>query len=509
VNCGIHSAGLGRASQGRRKEKEMPRFPVLARIGLLSVGALAFISPLQPDIGGASSHRDAPLITEDPVADNTDVYAFVSTQPGRQDYVTVIANYIPLEEPGDGPNYYRFSDNVLYEINIDVDGDARPDLKYHFNFDTRTVNGNTFLYNLGKIGPPPNPADPTSQYLNLNVQQSYRLTEWINGTPRTVLERARVAPIHVGSKSTGTPAEYDVLANAAIHTVGTAPKELRVFAGPRDEGFYVDLMGAFDLINPRNPGADQTSGFNVHTLAVEIPKSRLMEAGDKDGRIGVWATANRQRVQIFREDGRQNQNGGWAQVSRLANPLVNEVLIPLKAKDLYNATEPRDDERTIRSFIVDPATSQGPAALIPVLNSLTGCTPTTNRTDLELALLTGIPSGVIPGFAGNRETQKDRVAVADMIRLNYNIPPATTPNSLGLLGGDVAGFPNGRRVGDDVLDIDLKAAGGAILHVLGAISCPASLTLTDNVNGNDVPYLSTFPYLGRPHQGYTHGHDHS
>jgi len=488
----------------------MPRLPTFARLGLLSIVTLVFIIPLQPYSGDASSHRDAPLITEDPVADNTDVYAFVSTQPGRQDYVSVIANYIPLQEPGDGPNYYRFSDNVLYEINIDVDGDARPDLKYHFTFDTKILNGNTFLYNLGKIGLPPIPADPASQYANLNVLQSYRVTEWINHAPRTLLERARVAPIHVGPKSTGTPAEYDLLANAAIHTIGAAPRELRVFAGPRDDGFYVDLMGAFDLINPRNPGADQVSGFNVHSLAVEIPKSRLMDAGDKDGRIGVWATANRRKVEILREDGRQpDHTGNWVQVSRLANPLVNEVLIPLKAKDLYNATEPGDDERNIRNFIVNPGTSQGPAALIPILNGLTGCTPTTNRTDLELALLTGIPGGVIPGFVGNRETQKEKVAVADLIRLNYNIPPATTPNNLGLLGADVAGFPNGRRVGDDVLDIDLKAAGGAILHVLGAISCPASLTLSDFVNANDVPYLSTFPYLGRPHQGYAHLHDHS
>lgn len=488
----------------------MPRLPAFAKLGLLSVVSLAFIIPLQPYASDASSHRDAPLITEDPVADNTDVYAFVSTQPGRSDYVTVVANYIPLEEPGEGPNYYRFSDNVLYEINIDVDGDAEPDLKYHFTFDTKTVNGNTFLYNTGMIGLPPNPADPSSQYTNLNVQQSYRVTESLGHRPRTILDRARVAPIHIGPKSTGTPDQYDLLANAAIHTIGSAPNELRVFAGPRDEGFYVDLEGAFDLINPRSPGVDTTSGFNVHTIALEIPKARLAEAGDKDGRIGVWATANRRRINVLRDDDwrRAERSGGWTQVSRLGNPLVNEVLIPLKAKDLYNATEPDDDAGNIRNFIVNPGTSQGPAALIPILNSLTGCTPTTNRSDLELALLTGIPGGVVPGFAGNRETQKDKVAVADMLRLNYNIPPATTPNTLGLLGGDVAGFPNGRRVGDDVLDIDLKAAGGAILHVLGAINCPASLTLTDNVNGNDVPYLTTFPYLGRPHQGYRHPHTH-
>jgi hypothetical protein len=481
----------------------MPRLPAFAKIGFLSLVSLAFVIPLQPYTGDASSHRDAPLITEDPVADNTDVYAFVSTQPGRQDYVTIIANYIPLEEPADGPNYYRFSDNVLYEIDIDVDGDAKPDLKYLFSFDTKIQNGNTFLYNPGMIGLPPNPADPSSQYTNLNVQQSYKVVEYIGHSPHVLIDRARVAPINIGPKSTGTMAQYEALANAAIHTVGSAPREIRVFAGPRDDGFYADLEGAFDLIDVRNPGVDQVAGYNVHTIALEIPKSRLVEAGDTDGRIGVWATANRRKVEVLREDGGQPiRSGEWAQVSRLANPLVNEVLIPLKAKDRYNATDPDDDAANIRDFIVNPGTSQGPAALIPILNSLTGCTPVNNRTDLELALLTGIPGGVLPGFAGNHETQTASPTVADMIRLNYNIPPATTPNRLGLLGGDVAGFPNGRRVGDDVLDIDLKAAGGAILHVLGAINCAASLTLTDNVNGNDVPYLSTFPYLGTPHQGF-------
>jgi len=185
----------------------MPRLPAFAKLGFLSLVSLAFVSPLQPYSGDASSHRDAPLIMEDPVADNTDVYAFVSTQPGRQDYVTIIANYIPLEEPADGPNYYRFSDNVLNEIDVDVDGDAKPDLKYLFSFDTKIQNGNTFLYNTGMIGLPPNPADPASQYTNLNVQQSYKVVEYVGHAPHVFVDRARVEPINIGPKSTGTMAQ--------------------------------------------------------------------------------------------------------------------------------------------------------------------------------------------------------------------------------------------------------------------------------------------------------------
>jgi Domain of unknown function (DUF4331) len=487
------------------------RLFALPALGLVAAVALVSLLVAGPaDFGDASSHRDAPLITEDPTVDNTDLYAYVSTEPGRQDYVTLIANFIPLEEPGEGPNYYRFSDTALYNINVDTNGDARSDLVYQFDFSTKigAVTPNTFLYNTGKIGLPPNPGDPTSQYTNWNQQSSYKLTE-IRGDNKTVLlSNARAAPINIGPKSTGTQAEYEALANAAIHNLAGGA---RVFAGPRDEGFYVDLMGNFDLINVRDPGVDTTSGFNVHTIALEVPKSKFMQSGDTDGRIGVWTSAERPTVRILRDGGQTPiEPGIFTQVSRLGNPLVNEVLIPLAAKDKYNGSPPSLDGQNIRDFIVNPGNSQGNAALIPIINSLTGCTPLNDRTDLELALLKGIPDGVIPGFPGNQDTQRPGgPVVADMLRLNYNVAPAGSPNTLGLLGGDIAGFPNGRRVGDDVTDIDLKAAAGAVLHVLGAINCPASLTLGDNVNGNDVPYLGQFPYLGTPHNGYNHDHDHS
>jgi hypothetical protein len=465
----------------------------------------------------AASHRDSPLIREDPTADNTDVYAFTSTEDGREDYVTLIANYIPLEEPGEGPNYYAFSDNVLYEIMVDTNGDAREDLTYQFDFTTRigAVTGGTFLYNTGKIGLPANPADPTSQYTNWNQPTSYTLTEVRGEKPKkngsVLLSNARVAPVHIGPASTGTVAEYEALAEAAVLN---GPGGIRVFTGPRDEGFFVDLMGNFDLLNLRNPGVDTTSGFNVHTIAIEIPKSMLTAVGDTDGNIGVWASSSRPRQTVLQPDGgAPSVSDKLVQVSRLGNPLVNEVLIPLSYKDRYQAGHPKDDATNIAPFIIDPGTNPpGNLTLAPVLNAFVDdCVPTTGRADLDLALLSGIPAGVL-GLPGTQDTQNPGGPVkADVLHLNTSVEPTTGTGSyspLGAFGGDVAGFPNGRRVGDDVLDIAARAVGGGILHLLGAIDCPVSLGLSDNVQSNDTDYLDEFPYLGTPHQGYNHTHDH-
>ena len=509
----------------------MRKFLLTTALSLLAAAGVIMVTVGDTSpFGEASSHRDAPLITEDPTADNTDVYAFVSTEPGRSDYVTLISNFIPLEEPGEGPNYYRFSDNVLYEIKVDVNGDAEEDLTYEFDFSTRigAITPSTFLYNTGKIGAPPNPGDPSSQYTNWNQPTSYTLTEvGRNGNgggdddddddgdhrDRVLLTNARVAPIHIGPSSTGSVAEYEALAAAAVLPVPDSGG-MRVFAGPRDEGFYVDLMGNFDLLNLRNPGVDTTSGFNVHTIALEIPKSRLAAAGDTDGNVAVWSSASRPKQTVLRDDGRSpKMSGKWVQVSRLGNPLVNEVLLPLSFKDRYNATEPEDDGANIGAFITDPGTTPpGNLTFVPVLNSfVNGCIPTTGRVDLDLALLSGIPAGTL-GLPGTQDTQHSGGPVrADVLHLNTNVSPTTgtgSYSSLGAFGGDVAGFPNGRRVGDDVLDIAAKAAGGGILHLLGAINCPVSLTLSDNVQENDTDYLNVFPYLATPHQGYNHVHDH-
>ena len=481
----------------------------------------------------ASSHRDSPFISEDPAADNTDVYAFVSTETGRSDYVTVISNFVPLQEPANGPNFYKFSDFVNYDILIDVDGDAKPDLTYRYQFVSRIVDPGTYLYNTNTILPPLNPSDPTSQYVNLNQPQSYTLTEFGRGIPdtgRVLLSNVRTAPNRPGPKSinvaevgrNGTPlvgdtsVVYQNLAQLAVHTAPNSDG-LRSFVGPRDEGFFVDLGTAFDLVNP-GTGADGTSGFNISTLAIEIPKARLQAAGDTDGIVGVWSTASRVLLPVCSSPtgnlpcnvgnagGSLNTNG--TQVSRLANPLFNEFLDPVRVKDLYNATDPTKDARNIFLGILNPAAEQGPNTLVQQLKEVIICTDTSRRRDQLYSFMLGYPSGTVNGFPGNYETQKSPV-FADELRLNYNIPPSAVANPLGILGGDFAGFPNGRRVTDDSVDILLKLWGGAIQSNFGGTPCPAALALTDNVNVNDVPFLQQFPYLGLPQEGFTHTHIHN
>lgn len=515
---------------------------IVLGVVLTATAAISFTGARShpPDAAQASSHRDAPFISEDPAADNTDVYAFVSTEAGRSDYVTLIANYVPLQEPANGPNFYKMSDFVTYEIKVDTDGDGKPDLTYRFEFKTRIVDPGTYLYNTGTILPPPNPTDPTSQYVNLNQPQSYTLTEIGKGGSKILLSDVRTAPYRPGPKSINPSsaatarqggvdpgddsAAYANLAQMASHTVPDSGG-MRAFVGPRAEGFYVDLGTAFDLINPHAQGLDGTSGFNVSTLAVEVPKSRFKEAGDTDGIIGVWATASRKRYPVCRtqsgsndESGDQNtacdvaneqDNGKGVQVSRLSNPLFNEFLDPLKAKDLYNATRPDQDRRNIYPFILNPATAQGPNTLTQQLKEFVTCTDTTNRNDQVAAWMLGFPAGVVNGFPGNRDTQSAQPAIADEMRLNYNIPPSVVENRLGVLAGDFAGMPNGRRVGDDAVDILLKIWGGQLQSNFGGTPCPAAAVLTDGVDGPDVPFLTVFPYLALPHDGYSHDHDHN
>ena len=483
----------------------------------------------------ASSHRDSPFISEDPAADNTDVYAFVSTEPGRGDFVTILANFVPLQEPANGPNFYRTSDFVTYDIKIDTDGDAKEDLTYRFEFKTRYVDPGSQLYNLGVIGPPPDPADPSSPYTQLNQVQTYTLRELGAGGPKVLLSNARTAPWRPGPKSLlpnpgrfgppirgDTTLTYQALAELAVHTVPQAGG-LRAFVGPRDEGFFVNLGTAFDLVNPSPVGADGTSGYNVTTLAVEVPKSRFIAAGDTDGIIGIWATASRVRLPVCNTangqggPGQQNQacdlaiintHGVGTQVSRLANPLFNEFLDPLRAKDFYNASAPHQDEKNLLQYILNPGTSQGPNAWVSRLKELVPCTDVTQREDQVASFMLGYPPGVVNGFPGNRETQSSRPAIADELRLNYNIPPSPVPNPLGVVGGDFAGFPNGRRVTDDATDILLKLWGGVFQANFGGTACPAAAALTDNVSANDVPFLPVFPYLGLPHEGFSHTHGH-
>ncbi|HET7035422.1 MAG TPA: DUF4331 domain-containing protein [Thermomicrobiaceae bacterium] len=466
-----------------------------------------------------SSHREAPETMKDPVADNTDVYAFVS--PDRPDYVTLIANYIPIQEPAGGPYYFLFGDDVLYEIYIDNNGDAMPDITYQFRFTTQFTNPDTFLYNTGQINSLNDP--------DWNVRQFYSVTKVMAHGPQMSLgTNLPCPPCNVGPRSTPN---YEALAAAAIQTL---PSGETVFAGQRDDGFYVDTGAIFDLggLRPFNnlhliplpiaSGIDDVEGFNVHTIALQIPKQSLTSNGQMPtdpanaaSTIGVWASASRKKLTVrlgphpiqVNKIGEELDLGPWVQVSRLANPLFNEVLIPVGKKDLWNALDPSDDGQFLQ-YVLHPELG----ALIPVLYP--GVFPhlaalTAPRTDLQAILLTGIPAGIIPGFQNFTGPTP-----ADLLRLNMAIPPTPKANAniLGVLGGDLAGFPNGRRVFDDVVTIELRAIAGLTykLVVPSYVPDPAASAVTDGVTPatDHIAYLDAFPYLGTPSSGYSHIHDH-
>ncbi|TMC15800.1 MAG: DUF4331 domain-containing protein [Chloroflexi bacterium] len=450
-----------------------------------------------------SSHREAPEISKDPVADNTDVYAFVS--PDKPDTVTIIANYIPLEGPAGGPNFFEFGDDVVYSIHIDNDGDAQPDITYQFRFHTVTRDPNTFLYNTGQI--------KTIDSPQWNRPQFYMVTKIHNGHSTILGNKLASPPCNIGPRSTPN---YADLAKAAIHHL---PDGETVFAGQRAEGFYVDLGSIFDLLDLRPfqnlhliptaaaNGVNGTKGLNVHTIALQIPKAKLTRDGSyatdpkkNSSVIGVWATASRQKARIRGDkDGEEVHSGPWMQVSRLGNPLFNEVIVPLGAKDRWNKLPPSKDGEFAK-FVHHPEV----AALLPVLypNVFPNLAALkAARADLAAILLTGIPDGLISGF--QNFTGK---TLADMLRLNMAIPPTKNPNILGLLGGDLAGFPNGRRVMDDVVTIELRAIAGVTFPLIDKNFKPdaAASKITDGLTpeNSGVTFLNSFPYLDQPHGGF-------
>jgi hypothetical protein len=451
-----------------------------------------------------SSHREAPEISKDPVADSTDVYAFVS--PDRADTVTLIANYIPLQGPAGGPNFYEFGDDVRYEIHVDNDGDGRADVTYQFRFTTQVRDPGTFLYNIGPIESLSSP--------NWNRHQTYEVTAVTDSGAHRLGTGLTCPPCNIGPLSTP---DYSALASAAVHAL---PGGLKVFAGQRAEGFYVDLGAIFDLGDLRpfenlhaqyglnvfsGPGAgvNATNHLNVHSIALQVPTGTLTKKGHPT--IGVWTTASRQKVRLWDDyKGENVASGPFRQVSRLGNPLVNEVLIPLGKKDLWNSLPPSDDKQ-FAGYVSQP----GLAALLPALypgvfphlEALTKAAKP--RADLQAILLTGIPAGLIPGFANFTGT-----VLADMLRLNTSIPatPPAKQNIFGLLGGDLAGFPNGRRTTDDVVAIELRALAGVTYPLIDKSFTPdaAASKLTDGLTPASVssPYLDTFPYLGTPYSGF-------
>ena len=463
-----------------------------------------------------SSHREAPEISKEPTLDSTDVYAFVS--PDKPDMVTLIANYIPLQQPNGGPNFYEFAEGVRYDIKINNDGGTGSNITYRFEFKTTVRNPNTFLYNTGTISAPGDD--------NWNRPQTFTLTkiDAAKGYAREVLIKdGAMPPCNVGPRSTPN---YEDLVAKAVQKVG----KRTVFCGQRADAFRVDLGSVFDLagLRPLNQahlipltqmdGINAVKPYNVHSIVLQVPIAELHAYGyaptspnSKRAVIGVWTACSRQRSQMFDPNtGTSSGTGPYDQVSRLGNPLVNEVLIPMASKDKWNATEPRGD-KAFDKYVTKPEL----AGLLPVLYP--GAFPNLDefndsgqpRADLQAILHTGIPAGIV---ADNFSTFTSK-APMDMLRLNLAIPPKAPGDDgysvLGVIGGDVAGFPNGRRPADDVTTIELRAVAGATIglvypdyevdDVVANVADGSNDNDADNLN---APLLDVFPYLGTPNGGY-------
>ena len=435
----------------------------------------------------ASSHSEAPGTTKDRLADDTDLYAWVASD--APDAVTIVGNWVPLIEPNSGPNFAAFDDDATYYINVDNVGDATKHVRFQFKFKTTRQTGATFLYNVGQVT---SLTDP-----DLNVRQSYTLTriDVVNGVEQeTVLgSDLPVAPYFVGPVSMPN---YNALAQSAIQSL---PGGYKVFVGPRDDPFFVDLAAVFDLLTIRKlpgnlgKGVDGVGGYNVMSIVLQAPKSMLTKDGQAPSAaannhiLGIWDSAERLATRTLNANGTVSNSGPEVQVSRLGMPLVNEIVIPLQDKDKFNASEPANDVANFGAYVVDPE----PARLLNLLYGIR--VPPTPRADLVAVFATGVPglnqpAGVSPG---------------EMLRLNLTIPPASAPQRLGVLAGDVAGFPNGRRLADDVVDIELRVVAGVLVD--GFNIAPNNL-LGDGIDVNDRPFLPSFPYLAPPHNPLDHTH---
>jgi len=429
------------------------------------VGVLILVSGVMPSF--ASSHREAPLTAADPQIDSTDLYAFVS--PDAPDTVTIISNWIPFENPAGGPNFYPWAPGVRYDVNIDNNGDAKPDLTYRWVFASHYRNPNTFLMNTGPVA---KLTDTT-----LNFYQTYSLSVIdAKGKSRTLVANAIAAPSFVGAASMP---DYPSLRAQAIVPFGSKG---RSFVGQADDPFFLDLR-VFDLLygaNLKEAGHDTLDGYNVNVIALQIPKTELASGGDatKNPIVGVWTTAERQSVRTESKKGSQKFAGPFVQVSRLGQPLVNEVVAPVGAKDLFSASKPENDAQFLAA-VQDPEVPKLLNAIYKI------AIPATPRDDLVAVFLTGI-KGL---------NQPAHVVPSEELRLNMGIAPSAKPNRLGVLGADNAGFPNGRRLTDDVIDIALRAMAGAVRGV--------KTTLGDGVDVNDVAFETAFPYVAEPHSGST------
>ena len=484
----------------------------LATVGVLVLmGGALVVSKASPFDANAASHREAPLIAGDPRADNTDLYAFVSAD--APDTVTLISNWYPFEEPTGGPNFYTWADDTRYIIHIDNDGDALADLSYVWVFDTVTRDADgQFLSNTGAVTSLDDP--------DLNVYQTYDLTvESESGETVVLLGNGDgvftegdpiAAPSIAGAASVP---DYASLRDQAIYSL---PDGGSAYAGQADDPFFLDLR-VFDLLyggDASEVGQDTLAGYNVNSVALQVPQSALAINGDAAANpvVGIWSTTERRSATV----GSATPDAPFVQVSRLGNPLVNEVVIPLALKDAFNSISPEIDATIpeVVAKVEDP--------ILPhLIEAIYGVpAPAGPRNDLVEIFLQGIslanaglsgdPETVLPVDLNSQDLNADAQSArgadvgfqpSEMLRLNMAVPPAAEPNSYGVIAGDVAGFPNGRRLTDDVVDIAIQVVEGAA--ITGELN--PGLTTLDSVNANDVEFGTVFPYLALPHVGAVNG----
>jgi hypothetical protein len=486
-------------------------------VAVLAIGATALSGGalFGPSTSSASSHREAPYVANDPAIDNTDVYAF--TSPDNASTATLIANWAPFSEPAGGPNFFPWATDAQYNINIDNNGDAKPDITYRWTMKDVDVRGTTkhgdtvggtFLYNDGPVN-------------SFNDKITYTAAG-VENPPVRILTDKEVAPSNVGEASMPN---YAALRQEAV-TSGTTGA-LKSYVGQADDPFFLDLR-IFDLLygaNLKEVGFDTLKNFNVNTISFQVPKADLAANGDatKNPVVGVWSTTDRYTTRTLAATDaagvESKGTGGFTQVSRLGNPLVNEAVVPAQLKDYFNRSTPANDGQFLGK-VQDPEVPY----LIKNIYNIPNPNETAagkNRPDLVETFLTGISkkaaAGTDYGSLAKGSVSADlnsldlnavanganpvAQAPAEYLRLNMAVPVTANPNRLGVLGGDFQGYPNGRRLGDDVIDIAIQALEGVLVSDQPAAVKTAVSGLGDSVNKNDKAFLSTFPYIADPWAG--------
>ena len=480
---------------------------------LLSILLAAYLAaPFASIPGLASSHMDAPLITLDPAANTTDVYAFVSMD-GTNKYLTAALGVYPHQEPGIGPNKYNFDDDVLYEIHLALGKDVaagKPSLSYQFRFKTKFKTETTILQSyLGVV----TNIDDTAQ----NLTQTYTVTkvDRRHDDNSTTLGTGIVPPNNQGN---ATPfynqgdngenpakdgvATYAQLDRYTAQAIAYLKRGYVAFAGQRDDGFYADIQSIFDLLQIRSPGKDSQGGFNLHLMALQIP---VKELGGDQQVVGVYATTSRRKLTVLRDEENKTE-GKWVQVARQGNPLFNEGLVAIADKDRYSRSSPKDDKDDFRKYALKPEL----AKLINVL-VFGGSGPAieSNRTDIAAIYIPDLikvdlstPPARLAGSGPTHGSNPDDPGFSRLSIFGNDVLQSAIQDPFGNGGLIPGGWPNGRRFGDDVVDIAVSA-------ILSDLRGPLVIRVADGVDGvnqNDIGYNKVFPYEATPQNGRNHAH---